>query len=146
MIRSAKHLSSVALLDRRGPLRRALATAIARFRSPGRRSVHAGPWQKSSPAILDCPLCHSDLACPMEWGVADEASWWILVRCGDCEAWKEIVISNEQAALLDRELDRQMTAMSRAADRLDAERMAAESQTFIRALQANAIVATDFDA
>jgi len=82
----------------------------------------------------------------MEWGVADEASWWILVRCGDCEVWKEIVISNEQAALLDRELDRQMTAMSRAADRLDAERMAAESQTFIRALQANAIVAADFDA
>jgi hypothetical protein len=55
-------------------------------------------------------------------------------------------ISNEQAALLDRALDRQMTAMSRAADRLDAQRMAAQSQAFVRALQANAIVAADFDA
>src|SRR5215216_6766333 len=134
MIRSAKHMSSVAGLDRR-----ALATAIARFRGPGRRSVHAVPWQKSSLAILDCSLCHSELMCPMEWGVADEASWWILARCGDCEVWKEVVISNEQATWLDRELDRQMTAMSRAADRLDAQRMAAQSQAFVRALQANAI-------
>jgi hypothetical protein len=50
----------------------------------------------------------------MEWGIADEASWWILARCGDCEAWEEIVVSNERAALLDQELDRQMTAMIQA--------------------------------
>ena len=144
MSRSAKH--SVAMLDRRGPLRRALATAIGRFRGPVRRSVHAVSWPGSNPGILGCPLCHSELTCPMEWGVADEASWWILARCGDCEAWDEIIVSNEQAASLDRELDRQMTAIGRAADRLDAERMAAQSQAFVQALKANAIVATDFEA
>jgi hypothetical protein len=95
---------------------------------------------------MGCPLCHSELMCPMEWGMADEASWWILARCGDCEAWEEIVVSNGQAALLDQELDRQMTAMIRAADRLDAERMAAQSQAFVQALNAHAIVATDFEA
>ena len=78
--------------------------------------------------------------------MADEASWWILARCGDCETWEEIVVSNEQAALLDQELDQQMTAMIQAADRLDAERMAAQSQAFVQALNANAIVAADFEA
>jgi hypothetical protein len=146
MIRPAKHASSVAMLDRRGPLRRALAMAIGTFRGPVRRSVHAVSWPRSNPGMLGCPLCHSDLTCPMEWGMADEASWWILTRCGDCEAWEEILVSNEQAALLDQELDRQMTAMTQAADRLDAERMAAQSQAFVQALKADAIVATDFEA
>ena len=117
MIRPAKHTSSVAMLDRRGPLRRALATAIGRFRGPVRRSVHAVSWPRPNTGTLGCPLCHSELTCPVEWGMADEASWWILARCGDCEAWEEIVVSNEQAALLDQELDRQLTTMTQAADR-----------------------------
>jgi hypothetical protein len=108
--------------------------------------MHAISWPRWNPGIVGCPLCHSELMCPMEWGMADEASWWILARCGDCEAWEEIVVSNKQAALLDQELDRQMTAMVQAADRLDAERMAAQSQAFVRALKADAIDAADFEA
>ena len=73
-------------------------------------------------------------------------TWRILARCGDCEAWEEIVVSNRQAALLDQELDRHMTAMIQTADRLDAERMAAQSQAFVRALKADAIFAADFEA
>ena len=63
----------------------------------------------------------------------------------DCEVWNEVVISNNQAVILDCELDRQMAAMRQAADRLDAERMVAETQAFIRALHVDAIVAADFD-
>jgi hypothetical protein len=144
MIRSRKDTATALVLDRRGPLRRALGAAIARIRGPYVPWPHAAGRQKSKPAVLDCPLCHSGLTCPMEWGIADEASWWILVRCGDCEVWNEVVISNDQAAMLDWKLDRQMAAMRQAADRLDTERMAAETQAFIRALQADAIVAADF--
>jgi hypothetical protein len=58
----------------------------------------------------------------MEWGAADEENWWILSRCGECGARAEVVTTNAQAAWYDLELDRQMAAMTRAADRLGAGR------------------------
>jgi len=72
-------------------------------------------------ALLECPLCRSALVCPMEWGAADDDSWWIVSRCGDCEARAEVVVSNAHAAWYDLELDRQMETMRRAAQRLEAE-------------------------
>ena len=82
--------------------------------------------------------------CPMDWGAVDEASWWLRSRCGDCEVWMELEISNEQAAFLDCALDREMQQIRRAADRLDAERMAEAADSFARALHDNLIVAGDF--
>jgi hypothetical protein len=96
-------------------------------------------------ALLECALCRSRLVCPMEWGAADDHSWWIVARCGDCEAWAEVVVSNAHAARYDVELDRQMATMSCAAQRLDAERMADEARAFVLALHANQVVAADFD-
>jgi hypothetical protein len=96
-------------------------------------------------ALLECPLCLSALVCPMEWGAADDASWWIVSRCGDCEAWAQVVVSNAHAARYDLELDRQMAVMRFAAQRLDAERMADEARAFLLALHANQVVAADFD-
>jgi hypothetical protein len=55
------------------------------------------------------------------------------------------VINNAQAAWYDTELDRQMAAMRRAAQRLDAERMADEARAFVMALHANQVIAADFD-
>ena len=79
-------------------------------------------------ALLECPLCRSTLMCPMEWGTADDDRWWIVSRCGDCEVWAKVVVDNAQAAWFDLELDRQMAAISRAAQQLDAERMADEAR------------------
>ena len=81
----------------------------------------------------------------MHWGSAGDDSWWILSRCGECEVWAEVVINNAQAAWYDTELDRQMAAMRRAAQRLDAERMADEARAFVMALHANQVIAADFD-
>jgi hypothetical protein len=56
----------------------------------------------------------------------------------------EIVIDDRRAAALDCTLDRQMDQIRRAADRLDAERMAADAEAFAAALQRDLIVAADF--
>ncbi len=109
-----------------------------------RRAKRASPARFPS-ALLECPLCRSRLVCPMEWGAVDDDSWWIVSRCGECEVWAEVVVTNAQAARYDIELDRQLTDMSRAAQCLDAERMADEARALVRALHANQVVPADFD-
>ena len=81
----------------------------------------------------------------MHWWSADDDSWWIVSRCGECGVWAEVLLENAHAAWYDLELDRQMAAMSCAAQRLDAERMADEARAFLLALHANQVVAADFD-
>jgi hypothetical protein len=80
----------------------------------------------------------------MDWGTIDDHSWWVRFRCGDCGRWREVVVSNAQAAQLDLALDRQRDVIRRAADRLDAERMAEQVTSFIAALRDDRIVAADF--
>ena len=73
-----------------------------------RRAKRASPACFPS-ALLECPFCRSRLVCPMEWGAVDDDSWWIVSRCGECEVWAEVVVTNAQAAWYDLELDRQLT-------------------------------------
>jgi hypothetical protein len=80
----------------------------------------------------------------MDWGEAGEGHWWVQARCGECGVWVETVISNVQATALDVTLDRQLAQIRAAADRLDAERMAAQVDAFVRALERDLIVAADF--
>ena len=54
--------------------------------------------------------------CPCDWGTIDGGHWWVRLRCGDCEVWTEIVITNAQASFLDCALDRQQQQIRRAAE------------------------------
>jgi hypothetical protein len=94
--------------------------------------------------LAACAACGGEHVCPMDWGEADELRWWVEARCGDCGAWSETVISNAQAAALDVALDRQEARIRAAADRLNAERMAAEIDVFVAALDRGLIGAADF--
>jgi hypothetical protein len=98
---------------------------------------------ESRPA-LECPFCSREAMCPMDWGTSGDSHWWLLLRCAECELWSEIVVTNEQAAALDVELDRQMAEIARAVHALDAERMAAEVDTFVAALERDLVDAADF--
>ena len=109
-----------------------------------RRAKRAPPTRFPS-TLLECPRCRSRLVCPMDWGSVDDDSWWIVTRCGECELWAEVVVNNAHAASYDLELDRQQAVIRRAAQRLDAERMADEARAFLLALHANQVVAADFD-
>jgi hypothetical protein len=124
----------------RPSIRRALATMLRSFAGP----VWPAPVPAAGHEALECPLCHGRFLCPTDWGTAGEQHWWVLSRCGDCDVWSEVVISNAQAARLDRELDRQATAIRQAAERLEAERMAAQAAAFIDALNRDLIDAADF--
>ena len=127
------------------PLTHALALVIGRLRGLTRPLAHIARARPSGAEIFTCPCCDGELMCPRDWGTVDDAHWWLRLRCGDCELWTEIVITNEQASFLDCALDRQLAQMQqRAADLVDAERMAKEAAAFAHALQRDLIVAADF--
>jgi hypothetical protein len=121
-------------------IRRALATVLRSIAGP----VWPAPVPPPGQPVLECPHCRSRFLCPTDWGTADETHWWVLSRCGECGVWSEIVITDGQAARLDCELDRHAMAIQRAAARLEAERMAAEAEAFIAALDRDLIDAADF--
>ena len=94
--------------------------------------------------LLMCPECASDRACPVDWAEAGENHWWLLIRCGECEAWIQATIGNALAAALDIELDRQQRQIARALAALEAERMAADADLLAAALELDLVTADDF--
>jgi hypothetical protein len=68
----------------------------------------------------------------------------MLLRCGACGVSREETVSDFDADLYDRELDRAERRMRRAADRLSHERLAEQADSFATALQLDLIGAEDF--
>ena len=66
---------------------------------------------------IPCETCGSSFACPVDWSMAGESHWLVDFRCGECGAWMAVVLTNAQAAQLDRLLERRAAAMLRAAER-----------------------------
>jgi hypothetical protein len=107
---------------------------------PRRRRRTAPP----ATPLLGCPACGADALCPIEWETLGNAHWLMAMRCGECGTWMEMVVANDVATAMDVELDRQQAIIAAAADALEQERMAVETQTFIAALERDLIDANDF--
>jgi flavoprotein len=91
-----------------------------------------------------CATCHRDFAYPVEWEPVSKESWWMLLRCGECDAWREVTVPNAVAERFDFELDRRADVMQRALNEIDREQMIASANTMIAALRHNLIDAADF--
>jgi hypothetical protein len=96
------------------------------------------------PALLGCPACGADALCPIEWQTFGDEHWDMWMRCGACGGWLEALVDNRAAAAMDVELDRQQALIRAAADALELERMAAEVETFVSALERDLVDAADF--
>jgi hypothetical protein len=91
-----------------------------------------------------CALCSTDFVNPVDWEPVGDTHWWMLLRCGACDTWREVTVTNEVAARFDLELDRRLDIVARALERLDRTRMAADVETMIQALRHNLVDAADF--
>lgn len=100
--------------------------------------------RRRPPGWLACELCGGPYVCPIEWEPADEDHWLITTRCGQCGVWRDLSLTNDEASAWDLRLDREMEPIRRAVRRLDRERMAAEADAFIAALEHDLIDAADF--
>jgi hypothetical protein len=91
-----------------------------------------------------CPDCGRPFVCPIEWETAGDDHWRISTRCGECGAWHEQLLSNEDAKRLDLILNDQTAEIADQLTRMDRERMRTELDAFVAALDADLIDATDF--
>jgi hypothetical protein len=115
----------------------AVAASLRRLRAPA-------PPDPAGRGLAECVLCRRDFVSPVRWEPVGEERWWMFLRCAECGTSREVVVSNAVAERYDAELARGARAISRAVQRLDQERMAAEAQTFVTALQRGIIDASDF--
>jgi hypothetical protein len=91
-----------------------------------------------------CGMCQRDFVNPVDWEPAGESHWWMLLRCGACDTWREATVTNAIAARYDFELDKRLDVLSRTLDRIDRRRMAVEVETMIEALRRGLVDAADF--
>jgi hypothetical protein len=91
-----------------------------------------------------CPMCRGDFVNPVDWEPVNDTHWWMLLRCGACDTWREVTVTNAVATRYDLELDRRLDTVARALDKLDRKRMAAEVETMIQALRHGLVDAADF--
>jgi len=115
-----------------------------RLSLPRPRRRPAAATARGRKPVIACPACGSDRICPIDWATAGDHHWWLLMHCGECQAWVQATIGNQQAAALDIELDRQQAEIRKAVASLDAERMAADVEAFATALELDLVHADDF--
>lgn len=94
--------------------------------------------------LVHCPECGSDLVNPVEWHESDDTHWWIRLRCGDCGDKREVIVSDDEAERLDRDLQPGITKIAATAIRLERQRMRADLATLTTALERDLIAPDDF--
>jgi hypothetical protein len=101
--------------------------------------------RKPRPNDLEtCLVCERDFVNPVAWEPLDEHGWWMLLRCGECDTWREVTVSNEIAARFDLELNRRAAALAHTLEIVDRQRMVADVETLIHALRRGLLDAADF--
>ncbi len=96
------------------------------------------------PSLHRCCVCHDDSVVPVWWEELGEQQWRMLLRCGRCETYRSVVVANDEAKAYDRDLQSGMDQIAASLERRERERMAAELQVFVAALERDLIDAGDF--
>jgi hypothetical protein len=107
-------------------------------RHGARRSASAGT------RLQLCRECGEDFVYPVTWTESGPDAWWLLLRCGGCGSWRDVVASNAAVADFDRVLDEESAEIELAADRLGRESLRAEADALCTALDLDLIGADDF--
>ena len=110
------------------------------FQRPRRRRGRPS----DDPGLELCTSCDADSVHPVEWHETDDTHWWMLLRCGECLAEREVTVTDRVAERFDQQLRLAEREIKRAAARLDAERMAGEVEVFAAALERDLIGPADF--
>jgi hypothetical protein len=94
--------------------------------------------------LHQCRLCHDDYVVPVWCEEVDDERWHMLLRCAQCDTYRDVVVSADIAKAYERDLQRGTDEMVASLERIERERMIAELQVFAAALEHDLIDATDF--
>jgi hypothetical protein len=81
---------------------------------------------------------------PVWWESVDDDRWHMLLRCGACGTFRDVVATDAVAHAYERDVDRGATEIRATLTRLDRARMSAQADAFAAALQRDLIDAGDF--
>jgi capsular polysaccharide biosynthesis protein len=118
-----------------------LASRLARQDA---QTVFARRTPQPGSGLHQCCLCRADCVVPVCWEEADDEHWCILLRCAECDTYREVVVPDDAAKRYERDLERGIAAIAKALERLDRARMASQVDTFVAALEHDLIDAADF--
>jgi hypothetical protein len=91
-----------------------------------------------------CFHCAGELAYPLDWAEEGPRHWRIILRCPECESRREGVFEQSIVERLDDELDRAASLLLGDLKRMTHANMSEEVEFFVRALEADLIVPSDF--
>jgi hypothetical protein len=108
----------------------------------------AAPTAPDSACVPDplhvCFHCAGDLVYPLDWIEEGPRHWRIVLRCPECESRREGVFEQATVEQLDEQLDRAAGALLGDLQQLTQANMKDEVEFFVRALDADLIVPSDF--
>jgi hypothetical protein len=105
---------------------------------------HVGPEVQLEQWLHVCTSCGGELVYPVDWTEERPGFWQIVLRCPECEEVREGVFGQAAVERLDDELDRATAALLSDFRRMTHANMAQEIDFFVRALDADVIVPSDF--
>jgi hypothetical protein len=109
------------------------------------RGQHRGREEAAAQESLHvCFHCAGELVYPLDWAEEGPRHWRIVLRCPECESMREGVFEQAAVELLDDELDRGAGALLGDLKRITHANMTEEIDFFVRALDADLIVPSDF--
>lgn len=94
--------------------------------------------------LIACEACGCRLANPVDWSEVDDSRWWIRLRCGECAWTREVVVTDDAAQRLERDLEPGLREIAAAAAQLERRRMMREVDVFVAGLERDLIDADDF--
>ena len=123
---------------------RAPQPAKARKNAPATPELQATSRACTPDQLHVCFNCAGELVYPLDWSEEGLRHWRIVLRCPECESRREGVFEQAAVELLDDELDRAASALLGDLRRMTHANMSEEVEFFIRALDADLIVPSDF--
>lgn len=91
-----------------------------------------------------CRECGEGFVHPVTWTDSGSDSWWLLLRCGACDSWRDVVAADEDVAAFDRILDAGIDSIRDEAERLERELMRTDAEVLAKALRMDLLGAEDF--
>jgi hypothetical protein len=105
----------------------------------------SAPQEEQEEDLIICPSCGCDFVNPVRRAPVDDGHWWIELRCGACEDFRESFVTNAVAERFGVELDRRADLIHRALAKLEHTHMEKLTARFTRALELDLIDAGDFE-
>jgi hypothetical protein len=102
------------------------------------------PPLESSDDLRTCRFCRQPFVGPLDCRANGDTRWRIVLRCGNCDRRREVIVTNEHASEFERDVARDIAAIARDLERLDSERLLAQADAFAAALARDLIDASDF--